>query len=53
VQSIGAVWVVAGTSVTVDANTEIRDDPQVGDTVEVRALQFANGRLLATRIRRR
>jgi hypothetical protein len=43
-------WVISGTVVHVDSNTEIRDDPQVGDTVKVEAVTQPNGQLLATKI---
>ncbi len=52
VESIGAgAWQIGGQAVAVNAATEIRDNPQVGQTVEVRALRQADGTLLATRIR--
>jgi hypothetical protein len=52
VQSIGAAaWVIEGQAVRVDAATEIRDNPRVGQLVEVRAERLADGGLLATRIR--
>jgi uncharacterized membrane protein YgcG len=43
-------WQVAGQVVVITAATEIRDDPQVGQVVEVRALQSADGTLTALRI---
>jgi hypothetical protein len=52
VQSIGAAaWQIAGQTVRVSAATEIRDNPRVGQLVEVRAERQADGSLLATRIR--
>ena len=32
----GSTWIIAGQAVTVNGSTEIRDNPQVGDNVEVR-----------------
>ncbi len=50
VDSIGAsFWMIGGQTVRVDGSTEIDGDPQVGDTVRVRAIQ-AGGGLLAMRI---
>ncbi len=46
----GTTWTIAGQSVMVNASTEVDDQPQVGDTVEVRADQQPNGSLIATRI---
>jgi hypothetical protein len=46
----GSTWLIAGQAVNVDANTEVRDNPQVGDQVEVRAERQADGSLLALRI---
>lgn len=52
VESIGdTTWQVGGQTVLVTAETEIRDDPQVGDVVEVRARRDTQGVLTATRIR--
>jgi hypothetical protein len=51
VESMGAGAGIGGQAVAVNAGTEIRDNPQVGQTVEVRALRQADGSLLATRIR--
>lgn len=52
VESIGdTTWQIGGQTVLVTAETEIRDDPQVGDVVEVRARRDAQGTLIATRIR--
>lgn len=49
----GATWVIAGQAVTVDGSTEVRDSPQVGDSVRVRAVQQADGTWLAQRIEKR
>jgi hypothetical protein len=46
----GTSWVISGTPVIIDSNTEIEDDPQVGDTVKVEAVTQSNGQLLATKI---
>jgi hypothetical protein len=52
VESMGAgAWQISGQAIAVNSATEIRDNPQVGQTVEVRAVRQANGTLLATRIR--
>ena len=52
VESIGAsAWQIGGQVVRVDGATEFRDNPQVGQTVEVRAVRQPDGSLLATRIR--
>ena len=52
VESRGAgAWQIGGQTVAVNAATEIRDNPQVGQTVGVRAIRQADGTLLATRIR--
>jgi hypothetical protein len=53
VQAIGGVWVVGGQAAIVTENTEIKDNPQLGDRVEVRALRYWDGTLVATRIRKR
>ncbi len=53
VQSTGEVWMIAGQSVIVTRDTEIRGDPRVGDMVRVRALKFPDGRLVAVRIEKR
>jgi hypothetical protein len=53
VESIGAQsWQIAGQTVLVIGSTEVRDNPQVGQQVEVRALQASNGTLTALRIER-
>ncbi len=44
------MWNIDGTTIVVDANTEIRDSITVGQRVQVRALRYADGRLIATRI---
>jgi hypothetical protein len=49
-ESTGAVWVIGGQSVTVTGGTEINDGPQVGDNVEVRAVEQPDGSLWAVRI---
>ena len=46
----GNTWRIAGRQVTVTAQTEIEGGPDVGDVVEVRALQQPDGRLVALRI---
>jgi len=43
-------WSIDGTTIGVDANTEIRGVITVGQRVKVKALRFADGRLVATRI---
>jgi len=43
-------WNIDGTTLGVDANTEIRGAITVGQRVKVKALRFADGRLVATRI---
>lgn len=45
-------WTVAGHVILVNGSTEIRDDPQVGDTVKVTAQRQSDGSLLASRIER-
>ncbi len=51
VQSISSSsWTVGGKIVQITSFTEIKDNPQVGDVVEVRALQQSNGSLVAERI---
>jgi hypothetical protein len=51
VESISAgTWTVAGRTLTVNDATVIDGDPQVGDTVEVKAKQEVDGSLTATRI---
>ncbi len=53
-QSIsGNIWTVGGQAVTVTGSTEIKDNPQVGDLVRVRALQYVDGSLIAERIEKR
>lgn len=49
----GSTWVVAGQAVTVSGSTEISDNPQVGDRVEVRATRQGDGSLLAMRIEKK
>ena len=43
-------WVIAGQTVSITGNTEIRDNPQVGQRVKVKAWQYPDGRLEANRI---
>ena len=43
-------WVIAGRTVYITGNTEIRDNPQVGQRVKVKAWQYPDGRLEAERI---
>lgn len=52
VQAIsGTTWTVAGQVVQVNSSTQIENNPQVGDNVEVRANLQPDGSLLAFRIR--
>jgi hypothetical protein len=48
----GGVWNVGGTSVMVTGETEIRDNPQVGDTVKVHGWLQADGVVKAREIRK-
>lgn len=51
VQSIGAQsWVVDGMQVLISGETEIKDDPGVGDQVEVEAIRNSAGQLIAKKI---
>ncbi len=50
VASTGAMWVVAGQSIMVDAETEVDDDIVVGDTVRVEGIILTGGALQATEI---
>lgn len=50
VEAEGAVWVIAGQSVTITADTEFRNDPRIGDRVKVHAWKYPNGSLVARRI---
>lgn len=51
VQSISSgSWKVGGKTVKINSSTEIKDNPQVGDEVEVRALQQPDGSLVAEKI---
>ncbi len=53
VQAIGdASWQIGDKTVNVNASTEIVGSPAVGDQVEVKALQAADGSLTATRIKK-
>ncbi len=54
VESVGtAAWIIGGETVQVTGETEIRGEPKVGDTVEVRGLRYSEGTLVATRIEKR
>ncbi len=48
----GSVWVIDGRAVQITGETEIRENPQIGDWVEVRARRQPDGTLVAVRIRR-
>ena len=51
VQSIaGSQWVVDGQTIRVDSETEIKDDPGVGDTVKVVAFLLSDGTWWAEKI---
>jgi len=51
IESIGdTMWVIDGRAVAIDANMVIEGTPQVGSVAEVKAIQRADGSLLATRI---
>ena len=51
IESIGdTMWVIDGRAVAIDANMVIEGKPQVGFIAEVKAIQRADGSLLATRI---
>jgi hypothetical protein len=53
VQSIGgSQWIVDGRVVRIDGDTEIRDDPEVGDIVRVKARLQSDGGWLAEKIER-
>jgi Domain of unknown function (DUF5666) len=53
VQSIGSIqWTIGGEVVAVDGDTEIRDDPQVGDWVKVKLQRRPDGTWWAERIER-
>lgn len=45
-------WTVGGYVILIDGSTEIRDNPQLGDSVKVMAQRQADGSLLASRIER-
>ncbi len=47
----GSVWTVGGTTVMVDAKTQIKGDPQVGDMVEVAGQYLADGTIVANHIK--
>jgi len=48
----GSTWIIDGRAVQVTGDTEIREDPHVGDRVEVRARRQSDGTLIAVRIKR-
>ena len=51
VQAIGSSqWTIGGVVIRVDGNTEIKDNPQIGDTVRVKAQRQTDGSWLAERI---
>ena len=52
VESTGAQWTISGTTVTVTSATRLKDNPGMGDTVNVRATKQADGSLLASEIGR-
>lgn len=49
----GGTWMVARQTVQITGETEISDNPAVGDTVRVRAERYADGRLVGVRIEKR
>ena len=49
----GGMWIIGGQAVTVNGGTEIRDNPQVGNQVEVRAVQQGDGSWTALRIEKK
>jgi hypothetical protein len=53
VQSTGGVWVIGGQAVVVNAQTEFRGNPQLGDRVEVKAWRLNDGTLVARRIEKK
>ncbi len=48
----GNTWTVNGLAVIVNANTEIEDNPQIGDTVKVEGALQADGSVLAREIKK-
>jgi hypothetical protein len=53
VESIGGgQWVVSGRTLRITSDTEIRDDPKIGDRVKVKAEVFSDGTWVALRIER-
>lgn len=52
-EATGGNWVVAGQSFQVNGGTEIRGDPQIGSTVEVRAFRYWDGTAIAYRIEKK
>lgn len=53
VESTDGVWVISGQAVVVNAQTEFRGNPQVGDRVEVKAWRLTDGTLVARRIEKK
>lgn len=54
VQSMSASqWVIDGKVVHIDGDTEIRDDPEVGDEVKVKARRAGDGSLWAIKIEKK
>ena len=49
-EATGGVWVVSGQSFQVTGATEIRGDPQIGGSIEVRAWRYWDGSVVAYRI---
>lgn len=48
----GSQWIVDGRALLVDGETEIKGDPEVGDTVKVVAFRQADGSWWAEKIER-
>ncbi len=46
----GSVWTIDGMAVMVSASTELKGNPQVGDTVRVEGFRLADGSLQVNRI---
>ncbi len=44
------MWVIGGTQVTVDSDSEVKDNPQVGQMVSVEAFRQPDGSLWAKKI---
>lgn len=53
VEATGGVWVIGGQAVVVNAQTEFRGNPQLGDQVEVKAWRLTDGTLVARRIEKK